>query len=185
MMHDGMGGMMWRIWLRPARGERRGVCVPAEMVEFIACVRHRDRMNNLSVLFGLWIDDDNSQGIGLREIRAQQQGVGECLNRLHGDLRGGVEGWIWPEGHRLYPNTIAALVSVTGAIFFHNEWHVARRRQYCRERRFACNDCRAAVGRAFGSKSAPVAPFIAGSNFYSPSRTDADFHVTRGSVSKV
>ena len=84
-------------------GERRQcrrAGVPTEMVELVALVGHRHRVDDLAVCGRAGLHVDHRERVGVREVRAEQQGVGEVLRRsFHRKLRGCVEGRIRPHCH--------------------------------------------------------------------------------------
>ena len=63
------------------RRQRRRTGVPAEVVKFVTFVRHHHGVDDLAVTRRLWIDIDDTQAVGLREIRAQHKAVGIFLGR--------------------------------------------------------------------------------------------------------
>ena len=80
------------------QGRRAGV--PTAMVELVARVRHRHRVDDLAKGGRAGLDVDHRERVGLREVRAEEQRVGEVLRRsFHRQLRGCVEGRIRPHGH--------------------------------------------------------------------------------------
>ena len=80
------------------QGRRAGV--PAEMVELVALVGHRHRVDDLAEGGRAGLHVDHRERVGLREVRAEQQGVGEVLRRsFHRKLRRCVEGRIRPHRH--------------------------------------------------------------------------------------
>ena len=84
------------------RGQRGRARVPAEMVELVALVRHRDGVDDLSVVVGGWIDVDDGERIRIRKIPAQQQGIRKFFGRsFDRKLRRGVERRIGSLDHGL------------------------------------------------------------------------------------
>ena len=80
------------------QGRRAGV--PAEMVKLVALVGHRHRVDDLAVCRRAGLHVDDRERVGLREVRAQQQGVGEVLGRrFHRQFRRSMEGRIRSHGH--------------------------------------------------------------------------------------
>src|SRR5215470_11916148 len=70
------------------------------MVKLVALVGHRYCVDDLakSARAGFYVD--HRERVGLREVRAEQQRVGEVLSRgFHRKLRGCVEGRIRPHRH--------------------------------------------------------------------------------------
>ena len=80
------------------QGRRAGV--PAEMMELVALVRHRHRVDDLAVSRRAALHIDDCERVGLREIAAEQRGIGEFLRRpFHRELRRRVKGRIRSHGH--------------------------------------------------------------------------------------
>src|SRR4030095_8324306 len=74
---------------------------PAEMVKLVTFVGHRHGVNDLTVILGAGIDVDDSKGVRLGKIRAEQHGVGEALRRsFHGELWRSVKRGVGPNVHR-------------------------------------------------------------------------------------
>ena len=70
------------------RRQRRRAGIPAEMVELVALVGHRHGVDDLAVGRRAGLHVDHRERVGLREVRAEQQGVGEFLRRrLHRKFR--------------------------------------------------------------------------------------------------
>jgi hypothetical protein len=88
-------------------GERRQcrrTGVPTEMVERVALVGHRHRVDDLAECGRAGLHVDHRERVGLREVGAEQQSVGEVFRRsFHRKLRGCVEGRIRPHCHWCSP----------------------------------------------------------------------------------
>src|SRR4051794_27213160 len=70
------------------------------MVEFIAFVRHRYRVDDLTVSRRAGFHVDYGERVGLGEVRTEQQSVRKIFRwRFHRQFRRGVEGRIWPDRH--------------------------------------------------------------------------------------
>ncbi len=68
------------------QGRRAGV--PATMVELVARVRHRHRVDDLAKGGRAGLDVDHRERVGLREVRAEEQRVGEVLRRSSSQASG-------------------------------------------------------------------------------------------------
>src|SRR3981189_1188798 len=71
------------------------------MMKLVALVGHRHGVDDLTVArrAGLYID--HGERVGLRKVRAEQQGVGEALRRsFHRKLRRCVKRRVWSHRHR-------------------------------------------------------------------------------------
>src|SRR4029453_1466697 len=73
------------------------------MVELVALVGHRHRVDDLAEGRRARLHVDDRESVGFGEIRAKQQRIGEILRwSLHCELRRCVKGWIRPHCHRSF-----------------------------------------------------------------------------------
>ena len=83
------------------RRQGRGAGVPAEMMELVAGIGHDHGVDDPAEARRAPLHVDHRERVGLGEVRAEQQGVGEGLRRsFHRQPRRGVEGRIGPHRHR-------------------------------------------------------------------------------------
>ena len=83
------------------RRQGRGAGVPAEMMELVAVIGHDHGVDDPAEARRAGLHVDHRERVGLGEVRAEQQGVGEGLRRsFHRQPRRGVEGRIGPHRHR-------------------------------------------------------------------------------------
>jgi hypothetical protein len=71
--------------VRRVRAQAGGAGVPAEVVQFVAGVRHRGGADDLRIGLGLGIDVDHGDRIGRLAVGVEGGDVGERFRRrLHG-----------------------------------------------------------------------------------------------------
>src|SRR5579863_548292 len=98
------------------QGRRAGV--PAEMVEFVALVGHRHRVDDLAISRGAVLDVNDGERIGLRRVAAEQSGVSEFLRRpFHRELRRRVKGRIRSHGH-----DVSFPIATSGNLAANSDW---------------------------------------------------------------
>src|SRR5262245_13919785 len=83
------------------------------MVELVALVGHRHRVDDLAKSRRPRLHVDDRESIGFGEIRAKQQRVGEVLRwSLHCELRRCMKGWVRSHCHRVPPLKRTTVLSV-------------------------------------------------------------------------